>query len=94
MINITDIEITKEDHRAYPYHTDNSIIGRKFIASFSDDELQQVLDDEEFHESIRVKIGVDTNPRWVSGEVLGAMYERELIDELEHEYLCRQHSCD
>ena len=90
-LNFADIELTAEDHRKYPFHTDESIIGRKFIASFSDEELQRMLKDEDFNESIRVQVGPETNPNWINAEILDAMYERDLIDEAEYTALLHEH---
>lgn len=91
VLNIADIVLTAEDYKKYPYHTGESILGRKFIASFSDEELQRMLKDEDFNESIRVQVGPKTNPNWINSEILDAMYERDLIDEDEYATLLHEH---
>lgn len=67
------MEITFEDKKKYPYHTNSPIIGIKIIQSLSSAELlalKGIRNGIPFEE-LRNKIGTDTNPNWVVAEVSG-----------------------
>jgi hypothetical protein len=91
------IEVTEQDRIKYPYHTDKSILGIKFIQSLSNDELESAVDairnQERYSHPTHLKVmeflGPSTNPEWVVGEILETAYVRDIIDGSEMDYLSR-----
>ncbi len=66
---------------------------RQMVVALSD---AQILDialnhvNSPSHIMLTNLIGPETNPRWITGEAIEIAYDRDLIDEVEQEYLCRK----
>ena len=79
------MKITKSDREDFPYHTDDSIIGIKIIRELTDDQLIDIWkmtdDGKVFIDLLKQQLGEDTNPRWVSEEIITELENRGLKNE-------------
>lgn len=77
-------KVTKKDRLQYPHHTDLSVAGIKMIASLTDRQVMDVLENEsgsKTFKSIFLAMGPSTNPNWIISQIAATAYGRGLIDE-------------
>lgn len=79
--------ITKADRDKYKWmDNDMGILARIMVDRIPDKMLKVVLTDSRKFEIMRKATGKDTNPNWLGGCIVEAMYDRELIDD--EEFYC------
>ena len=79
------MKITKADREEFPYHSDDSIIGINIIRELTDDQLINIWemtdDGKVFIDLLKQQLGEDTNPRWVSEDIITELENRGLRNE-------------
>lgn len=82
--------ITPEDRKKYENYTDKSILGIKLIGGLDNNILRAYIsEDVAVVASLRTLLGDSTNPNWIKSRIADEMYDRDMIDEKEYDYLSR-----
>jgi len=80
--------ITSQDREKYKYYTDKSILGIKLIGGLDNKILRAYVSEEPtVVNAIRTLLGKKTNINWIKARIADEMYDRDMIDETEYDYL-------
>lgn len=86
------MQITDDDRKKYPHHTDDSIIGIKIVKALTNEQLKGLKaahfwerEGAEF-DTLLKQVGDGTNPNWLATRIADELYDRHLIDETEYDY--------
>ena len=80
--------ITSEDRKKYDYCTDKTILGFKLIGGLDNKILRAYISEDAIVvTALRTLLGKKTNPNWIKARIADEMYDRDMIDETEYDFL-------
>lgn len=78
------MNITSNDRKKYPSHTDDAIIGIKTIKKFGSSTLMDAIQNETSFKNFRKHFPSSFNPTWIKARILDTLYDRDVLSDMEY----------
>jgi hypothetical protein len=79
--------LTEKERKEFQSYTVGSILGVKLIRTLTVEELKDALRDKDKHEALRKRVGLNTNPSWVTGQVAEELWRRNEITDKQMDFI-------